>query len=182
MRNLSVVCLALFVTVGASGCVIARPPRWQANWHDPWRNGFLDPGTPVVAPPPPPPAQAIMGPANIAHDPNEVWVEGHYEWNQGHYQWIGGHWGHPPQPGWAWHQPGWSNGRWQRGFWHGGQHGASVSVAHSQWPAHAQHPGSLGVQVAQPVAQPTALPVAAPVVLGSPMNANRGGPIATPVR
>ncbi len=165
-------------------------------WNDPYHNGWLDPGQPVVAQAPPPATQFNTGPVG-AGGPNQLWVDGHYEWNNGQYQWIDGHWGTPPQPGWAWQQPAWHNGRWHRGHWHAqnAQIDPVYSHSHGQW-----NPGWHGQPTATPVAQPVsfatgqsvavpaggavAQPVGGSVSVQGSFNAgvNAGGPVATPVR
>jgi hypothetical protein len=138
---------AAWLALALSGCVFSARPRWQTAWNDPWRQGWLDPGTPVVAQPPPPSIDAHVGPVG-AHASGQVWVDGHHEWMGGNYQWIQGHWSNPPQPGWEWQQPVYHHGQWHRGHWHAP--GQPVPPAY----AIGVGVGGGGLERSGPVAQP----------------------------
>jgi hypothetical protein len=184
----------LIALVSAPGCIFTARPRWQATWDDPWRNGWLDPGEPVVAQEPPPAVHLNTSPVGVGAA-GQVWIDGHYEWINNRYTWIDGHWVFPPQPGWVWQQPAWHNGRWHRGYWHAPNvHVPSVYAhAHGHW-----NPGWHGQAVATPVAQPVTLtagqsfarpvggvvarPVGASVNASVTVQGSFGGAVATPVR
>ncbi len=136
----------------STACATVRQ-RWQPTWPDPWRNGWLDPGEPVVAQTPPAAEQLDSGPIGVG-TAGQVWVEGHYEWVDQHYTWIAGHWATPPQTGWTWQQPAFHNGRWRRGYWH--TRNAQVDPSYLEGQG-AWNPGWHGDAHSTPVAHPVTL-------------------------
>ena len=53
--------------------------------------------------------------------PAYEWVEGYWEPRGNHYRWHDGHWARPPRAGAYWQEPYYTNGRYYRGYWLGGE-------------------------------------------------------------
>src|SRR5262245_35770988 len=68
---------------------------------------------------PPPPPRAYHVPPQPC--PDYAWVEGYWAPQRGHYRWHDGDWVRPPRANAYWQEPYYSNGRYYRGSWEGGE-------------------------------------------------------------